>query len=72
MFDKPYIAYMYQDGYPPYPYVQHAYSFFNMAFRGKEVESLHAKCKLMIKDAKDEMLRVQIREVLQEEMAKLK
>jgi hypothetical protein len=72
MFDKPYIAHMYQDGYPPYPYVENAYSFVNMIFRSKEVDVLHAECSRIIKAAKDEILRTQIREVLQEELAKIK
>ena len=72
MFDKPYIAYIHQDGQPPHPYVQHAYSFFNMMFREKTVNKLHEQCNIMIEAAKSQILREQILEVLQEELAKIK
>lgn len=68
-FKKPEIRYFHQDGYPPYPYVAHDLTFFNLAFRNREVAELQAKCNVEIKAARNKMLKDTIREVIREELA---
>jgi hypothetical protein len=66
MFGKPYIAYKHQDGYPPYPYVENAYTFFNMYFRKTEVKDLQDLCYVEIKAEKEKMFRQKVIAIVEE------
>ena len=68
-FRKPEIRYFHKDGYPPYPYVANDLTFFNLAFRNKEVALMQHQCNEEIKAAKDKMLTAKLRKVVREEIA---
>lgn len=69
-FVKPFIAeYPPKDGWPAYPYVEHAYTLFNMLFRTKEVSRMQSVCNDRIQAVYKQRRIAEIQQVVDEYLA---